>query len=533
MNNIRKNTVSSGLRVAALHAGLLGVALVSGTIAGCGGGAASGGGGSGGTTPEGAVVTAAGTAVSESDRLRWSEAMELFNTARADGFTEQECEQVVSRFEQVNREHEGGVFPEALYMIAVTHERCGRAEQATEYYNRTLQANERFCGARVAVGVAHYRAGRVPQARAEFERAVRDDSRCTEGYTNLAILQRRESGGQAEALNNLRRALAIQSSYLPAFNQMALLYLDTAMTRARSTTTVAGGTAQVSGAAAEESSSDESTRAARQAAARRAAAGQMLDLAEVVCRQAQMIDGGYAPIYNTWGLINVQQGNIIAALAKFERAFNLDPNLFEAYMNFGELTLSFRGYQDAERAFRRATELSATSYDAWLGLGAALRGLNQTEQAQAAYERAIQIDGNRPEAYFNLGLLYNDYMGGTEPELRRAQQYYRDFAQRAGNRPELAEVVTSVNRQCGPCEHEQQAQATRGRSGRRRARGYGRRRACQAGRIEQIDCNLRLQAELAEIQRQALQMQAEIEAQAAQQQQQEQPPAESSAPPAE
>nr|MDQ3031109.1 tetratricopeptide repeat protein [Myxococcota bacterium] len=287
---------------------------------------------------------------------------------------------------------------------------------------------------------------------------------------------------------------------------------------------------QVGGAEREAAPEDESAAAARRAAARRAAAGQMLDLAEVVCRQAQLIDGAYAPIYNTWGLINVQQGNIIAALAKFERAFNLDPNLFEAYMNFGELTLSFRGYQDAERAFRRATELTANSYDAWLGLGAALRGLNQVEQAQAAYERAIQIDGARPEAYFNLGLLYNDYMGGTEPELRRAQQYYRDFAQRAGSRPEFTEIVTGVNRECGPCEHEQQqAGASRGRrSARARraaTRGYGRRRACQSGRIEQIECNLRLQAELAEIQRQALQMQAEIEAQAAQQQAAEPPPA--------
>ena len=34
----------------------------------------------------------------------------------------------------------------------------------------------------------------------------------------------------------------------------------------------------------------------------------MLDLAGVVCRQAQLINANYAPIYNTWGLINVQQG---------------------------------------------------------------------------------------------------------------------------------------------------------------------------------------------------------------------------------
>jgi len=107
----------------------------------------------------------------------------------------------------------------------------------------------------------------------------------------------------------------------------------------------------------------------------------MLDLAEVVCRQAQLIDGNYAPIYNTWGLINVRQGNIIAGLAKFQRAFTLDANMFEAYMNFGELTLSFRGYEDAARAFERATQLQPTNYDAWLGLGAAQRGMNNDQGA--------------------------------------------------------------------------------------------------------------------------------------------------------
>nr|MDQ3033465.1 hypothetical protein [Myxococcota bacterium] len=225
------------------------LSMLGAVSAGCGGGGAAGGGTAGGGTAAGPGATAGGTSgVTESDRQRWTAAMELFNTSAAGGFTEEECQQVISRFDQANSQHQGGQFVEAIYMIGVTHERCGHADQANEFYNRVLGMNERFCGARVAVGVNHYRAGRVQEARAEFERAVRDDSRCTEGYTNLAILQRRDQATQAEALNNLRRALAIQSSYLPAFNQMALLYLDSAMRRAQTSATVAGGTAQVGGA---------------------------------------------------------------------------------------------------------------------------------------------------------------------------------------------------------------------------------------------------------------------------------------------
>lgn len=531
MHNIR------GIVVSRIVLALLGALSVGALGAGCGGGTTGGGGGGGGAGGELApdqAVTASGAVVDEGDRTRWNAAMEVYNSARADGWTEEECTQVIQRFEQVSSQHRGGSLLEAIYMTGVVHDQCGHAQQAQDIYNRVLGANERFCGARVARGIQLYRQGNVAGARAEFERSIRDDTRCTEGYVNLAIMQRRDAGTQAEALNNLRRALAIESAYLPAFNQMALLYLGSAMQRASATGAVAGGQAAASGAQAQQTE-DESTAAARRAAARRAAAGQMLDLAEVVCRQAQLIDGNYAPIYNTWGLINVQQGNIIAALAKFERAFNLDPSFFEAYMNFGELTLSFRGYEDAERAFRRATELHGDNYDAWLGLGAALRGLNRIDDAMAAYQRAQQIDANRPESYFNVALIYSDYMGGTREQRTQAQEQFRQFAQRARGRPELAEIVAGVERECG-CETAQQQGARRDRRGRVVRVGRAR-RACQSGRIEAITCAFRLEDELMQMQREAEAMQRQIEEQARQMeaqqaaQQQATPPPEGGTPP--
>jgi tetratricopeptide (TPR) repeat protein len=374
-------------------------------------------------------------------------------------------------------------------MMGVTHERCGHADQAQTFYRQALQMNERFCGARVAAGLEHYRAGREPQARAEFERSIRDDTTCTEGYVNLAIMQRR-AGDEAASLQNLRRALAIDASYLPAFNQMALLYYEQAI-RSSGPARVAGGTAQVSGSAtAAPAAGDSGERSDRQ----------MLDLAEVVCRQAQLIDGNYAPIYNTWGLINVRQGNIIAGLAKFERAFNMDPTMFEAYMNFGELTLSFRGYEDAARAFERATQLQATNYDAWLGLGAAQRGMNNDQGAQQSYERAQQLDAQRPESYFNLGLLFQDYRDGTEPTLLQAQGFYEQFVQRAGSNAAYGSAVENVTRRC----------ATDARAQRRRR---WQRAACQMGRLQQIESAIQMTHEAAAMQAEMARIQAQADAQ--------------------
>lgn len=513
MNNKQMTFVNRGLLAKAIGA----VALTALAACGGGGGGGEGGGGggtSGGEGGPGAITTEGGTTLSQEAQTRWSDALTAFNTASADGFTAEECSSVISGFERANSS-QGGRFTEAVYMIGVTHDRCGHADQAREFYRRTLEANQRFCGARVAEGLDHFRNGRMQQARAEFERSIRDDARCTEGYVNLAIMQRREGteASTRESLNNLRRALAIDSSYLPAFNQMALLYLGQAIRRAGGSAGVAGGTAALSG-------SGQAAPAAGQESSDR----QMLDLAEVVCRQAQLINGNYAPIYNTWGLINVRQGNIIAGLAKFERAFSLDANMFEAYMNFGELTLSFRGYDDAARAFERATQLQPNNYDAWLGLGAAQRGLNNDQGAQQSYEHAQQLDAARPESYFNLGLLYQDYRDGTEPVLNQATAFYQQFLQRAGSRPEYASAVETVNRRC----------ATDARAQRRRR---WQRTTCQMGRLQQIETSISMQHEAASMQAEMARIQAQADAQAAQQAQQDQaaqqtPPPEGGTPPA-
>jgi len=426
---------------------------------GCGGGGAEG---NAATNETGNVIrTAGGSAVTEEAHNHWREAIAMFerhDAADAEvGWTTESCQQVQAKFEQANGA-QGGSFTEAIYMMGVVSGRCGNDEQALQYYQQAMQTNENYCGSRVGVGLADMRAGRTQQARQHFERAIANDNQCTSAYVNLAIIQRQNEAEVREALNNLRRALAIESDYLPAFNQMALLYL---------------------GQAAENQ--------------------QMLDLAEVVCRQAQLINPRYAPIYNTWGLINVRQGNIIAALAKFERAFNLDADLFEAYMNFGQLTISFRGYEDAARAFGRARELEPDNYDAIIGLGAAQRGLTQLDEAEATYRAAIELDAARPEAYFNLGLLYQDFKGGQIPDLEQAKNFYQQFTQRAGSQERYAETVETVNRSC-------RRRPTTGR--RRRREGQSEWVGdCRPGRIQQIDEAITTMRQLQEMQQQMQQQQ--------------------------
>lgn len=464
-NTHARQTMRTNPNVGILTAVMLAVAWT-----GCGGGPDA-------TGVDGtAIESAGGENVNVVAHRHWEEAIAMFEThdGEAGTWTAENCEQTLGKFNEANGA-QGGNFTEAIYMMGVVSGRCGNLEQALQYYQQALATNAQYCGALVGVGIGDVRAGNKQQARRRFESAIEHDNQCTAAYVNLAILQRENPNEVREALNNLRRALAIESDYLPAFNQMALLYYEQASDNA-----------------------------------------QMLDLAEVVCRQAQLINGNYAPIYNSWGLINVRQGNIIAALAKFQRAIQLDENFYEAYMNFGQLTLSYRGYQDASQAFAKAHELRPQDYDAVIGLGAALRGLNELDRAEAQYQAAIQLDAARPEAYFNLGLLYQSYKGGEEPALNRAKGFYEQFVERArGER--YTEARDAVTRTCRRLPQRMQRRlAARGRNT-EWADG------CTPGRVQQIDEARRIMGELREMQQQMEQMQ----------QQQQPAPEEGAAAPAE
>ncbi|HEX7478008.1 MAG TPA: hypothetical protein VF331_09400 [Polyangiales bacterium] len=426
--------------------------------AACGGSAASGGSGSGsGSATVGgkAIKTAGGQAVSQEAHNRWTEGLKLFKLYDTKGgWTSAHCDDAAGKFEDAAGAQ--AKFAEALYMAGLSNDRCGNRDKAQKFYGDAIRANPKFCKARVAIALEHLRTGQSSQAEREFAQSVQDDPQCTEGYVNLAIMQRKRGiEGNKEALSNLRRALAIDAQYLPAFNEMALLYLSEAADNTKK-----------------------------------------LDLAEVVCSQAQKINANYAAVYNTWGLIDLRRDKIIDAAAKFQKAMELDNKMFEAYMNFARITIGFRGYQDAKTAYEKALALQPKNFDAQIGIGVALRGLQDNANAQVAYEKAMKLDPSRAEPYYNIGLLYQDFMNGTADEMKKARTYYQDFLAKAGSDKRYAVAVEDVTRKC-----KVEGGKKRGSS----------RSKCIAGRLQNIDLYLDTMKQMAEMEK----LQKEQEKQAA------------------
>jgi tetratricopeptide (TPR) repeat protein len=365
-----------------------------------------------GTTPE---VTPSGAPVSAETRGDFENAVKTLNQASQGGLEEGECRGLVRSFEKISGQVEHGL-PEALFNAGRVWERCGERDKARSMFEESNKAAKRhtkgkaagFAQALVHLGVYAYEKGDKAGAKRLFDQARAADRRSTEAYTNLGLLDREAENWSAAQLN-LRRALAVNSDYITAFTQMALLYLEIA----------------------------ERNR-------------QMLDITVLVCQQAvsrgQEIKAApldVAPIHNVWGLALLRKGDVVRAVEQFDAARQLSPNFFEAHMNFGAVNLSFRGYEAAEGAFRKAVALQPENYEAHLSLGAALRGMERYGDARASFEKARQIDGKAPGAYYNLAVLMQDYeltTAGGMPEqikvLSKAKGIFREFVDKCRGRRE-------------------------------------------------------------------------------------------------
>jgi len=444
---------------------LVPVLLLGLATAACGGG----GGGEGSSGELGSSSSSSGSErggskvkvgkgeVSVKAQAQYADALKAFRSFEPKNWNDANCDASASKFESIAST---GKFPEALYMAGLSHDRCGRSDKAKSFYDGALRADPKFCKARVAIGLAALSGGNEQAGEREFAQSVSDDPQCTEGYVNMAILQRKRGiAGNKEALANLRRALAIDAQYLPAFNEMALLYLSEAADNDKK-----------------------------------------LDLAEVVCSQAQKIDANYAPVYNTWGLVDLQRGKIIDAAAKFQRASELDERIFEAHMNFARITIGFRGYQDAKAAYEQALKLQPSNFEAQLGLGVALRGLEDNAKAQEAYEKAAKLQPGRAEPYYNLGVLWQDFQGGTTDDMLKAKGFYEQFLSKAGGDKRYADKIDDIKRTC------------KQEGGKRKLK----KNACVAGRLQNIQLYLdtmKQMAEMEKLQKEQEKQAAELEAQ--------------------
>lgn len=106
------------------------------------------------------------------------------------------------------------------------------------------------------------------------------------------------------------------------------------------------------------------------------------------------------------------------ALAEFERAIEINPELTIAYVGAAELYTEQGLYGEAEQKYRRATELEPANFDAQYGHGLVLQLLNRITESVRAYLRALALRPDDFDANLNVATAY---MQLDEP--RQARPY--------------------------------------------------------------------------------------------------------------
>src|SRR3954470_16371447 len=361
--------------------------------------------------------------ISADARADFEKAMKRYQEARKeDGLSRSECSSVSDAFKRVADDNPGLV--EARFNQGAVLYECGRDDEAARIWDGL-----KYGPAITNLGYIAWKNNEAGRAESLFKRAIDEDPlHSVEARNNMAQIQRdkaRKAGSNeekrnyvAQAVSNLRTALALDSNNLSAFSTLAFIYYDMNMLEMaklvgnqaiKKADEIATGKFEED--KVEEAGDAKAGKAGKKAKKKEAAEddGGSKEVKEVNVREAGTgvtddMKKNLAVVYNTLGLVELKRKNISPAIQNFKKAAGLNPNLAEARLNLAALSLNNRDYNTAEENFKAVIQLQPKNYEASIGLGVALRGNKKIDEAEAQYNAAKGLDPSQGGSYFNLGL---------------------------------------------------------------------------------------------------------------------------------
>ncbi len=103
------------------------------------------------------------------------------------------------------------------------------------------------------------------------------------------------------------------------------------------------------------------------------------------------------------GLQEANSGDLEGAIASWEKALDLDPDLIQAWHNHGSALGNLGRLEEAIASFDHALALNAGDAQAWNSKGNALYNLQQWENAIACWDKALALEPSYYQAWYNRG----------------------------------------------------------------------------------------------------------------------------------
>jgi tetratricopeptide (TPR) repeat protein len=95
------------------------------------------------------------------------------------------------------------------------------------------------------------------------------------------------------------------------------------------------------------------------------------------------------------------------AIAAYDRALQIQPDLADTWNNRGVVLTRMQRYQEAIASYEQATKIRPHYPDAWNNRGVVLLELQQYQDAIACYEQAIQAKPDYADAWNNRGVAFS------------------------------------------------------------------------------------------------------------------------------
>ena len=122
--------------------------------------------------------------------------------------------------------------------------------------------------------------------------------------------------------------------------------------------------------------------------------------------EAVMLNPNLAEAYNNRGVVKYELGQYVEAISNYTMAIKLDPQFFAALNNRGNARAALSQFPEAEQDLKAALNLNNKNAAIHNNLGSVYYLQKNYDAALEEYTQAIKLNPNLAEAYYNRGAIY-------------------------------------------------------------------------------------------------------------------------------